>query len=84
MSWTNDSRPLRDDEYPDPDTDEDTYDTFSCPECGASVFEDAVQCPYCSAYISSPARSRFGQSIIWIGLGLLALASLVTLIGLLR
>ena len=83
MSWPNDSRPFRDEEYPEPDADDETYDTFPCPECGASIFEDADQCPYCSAYVSLPHRSRFGHTVIWIGLTLLALACLVTVFNML-
>ena len=81
MSWFNDHQPLRDDEYPEPDEDEDTYDTVTCPECGASVFEDAIQCPHCSAYISSSTSPWQGRPILWIALGLLGIAG--TILGLL-
>ena len=84
MSWSNDGQPLRDEEYPEPDPDEDTYDTVTCPECGASVFEDAGQCPVCSAYISPSTSPWQGRSILWIALGALGtVGTIFALLGLL-
>jgi hypothetical protein len=85
MSWRNDSKPLRDEEYPEPDGDDESFDqTYPCPECGAAVYEDAEQCPHCFAYVSPSSSPWQGRSLVWIGLGLLGIgATLVTLLRLL-
>jgi len=44
--WDNDS-----DEQWDFD-DDDPSVTVPCPECGADMFEDAIQCPSCKTYVS--------------------------------
>jgi hypothetical protein len=77
MSWSHDSRPLRDEEYPDPDADDENYETFPCPECGAAVFEDADQCVTCGAYVSPSTSPWRGRSLIWIGLGLLGVVATI-------
>ena len=82
MSWSNDSRPLRDEEYPDPDPDEEHYETISCPECGATLFEDVDQCPACGAFVLVSTSPWRGRSLIWIGLGLLGVvATILTLLA---
>ncbi len=77
MPWTNDPRPFRDEEYPEPDPDEDLEVTVACPECGASVYEDVSQCPYCSAYISISTNPWRGRSLVWVALGLLGVAGTI-------
>jgi hypothetical protein len=83
MSWTNDPRPWRDEEYPEPDPDEDSDETVPCPECGALIYEDASQCPHCSTYISPSTSVWQGRSLLWIALGLLGITgTIIALLGL--
>jgi DNA-directed RNA polymerase subunit RPC12/RpoP len=72
--------PDEDDEYPD---DDETTATVTCPECGAEVYEDAVQCPVCGSYVTYYRRVWTGRPIWWIVLALLGVvATIVVLAGL--
>ena len=79
MTWDDSSRPLRDEEYPEPDPQADEWDTLACPECGEWVHEDVEQCPHCGSFISltAPVGPLLGRPIIWAGLILLFVGSLV-------
>ncbi|MBN1589420.1 MAG: zinc-ribbon domain-containing protein [Pirellulales bacterium] len=74
---------LDDDEYPDPPDDEDETPTASCPECGADVYEDAVQCPACGAYITPTSGSHLwaGRPVWWIVLGVLGIAATIVVLA---
>ncbi len=76
---------LDDDEYPDDDEyDDDSSLTVGCPDCGAEIYEDAVQCPVCGTYVTHGAgRAWSGRPTWWIVVGLLGvLATILTLAGL--
>jgi hypothetical protein len=71
------------DESDDLDEDDEATSTLPCPECGADVYEDAVQCPACGNYITHPTSVWAGRPGWWILLGLLgAVAAIVVLAGL--
>ncbi|OHB72868.1 MAG: hypothetical protein A2V70_04460 [Planctomycetes bacterium RBG_13_63_9] len=82
---------LRDDEFPDDDGDDDydddNYDdgpaeTLPCGQCGAEIYEDAVRCPACGAYVTHNASIWSGRPPWWILLGILAaILALAGLIG---
>jgi len=64
-------------------TDDDLSETLPCPHCGAEVYEDAVQCPVCGAYITHRNTVFTGRPVWWILLGLLGiLATIAVLAGL--
>ena len=80
---------LGDDEFPDEDEFDDEFDddsslTVACPECGAEIYEDAVQCPVCGTYVTHGAgRAWSGRPTWWIAVGLLGvLATILALAGL--
>jgi endogenous inhibitor of DNA gyrase (YacG/DUF329 family) len=76
---------LGDDEFPDEDeADDDSSLTVPCPECGAEIYEDAVQCPVCGTYVTHDARDAWsGRPAWWIAAGLLGvLATILALAGL--
>jgi len=74
---------LRDDEFPDEDEfDDDLSPVAPCPQCGAEVYEDAVQCPICGTYITDHGNLWTGRPLWWIVLGLLgAVATVLALAG---
>ena len=74
MTCTDDSKPLDDSEYPDPDEDDEAYDVIVCPNCRQEVFEDANQCPHCLFYISSSTDPWVGRPTWWIVLGVAGVA----------
>lgn len=76
MNWS-DHRPIEDYEYPEPDEDDDVYETVECPECGADVFEDADVCPQCYAAIHASKSLWQGRPIWWILLGLIGIAATI-------
>ena len=63
---------LLDHEYPDEEPDEeDESDTVSCSQCGAAIYHDAVRCPVCGHYQTTPRNSVWmGRPMWWILLGL--------------
>ena len=63
-------------EYDDLDGDDESL-TLPCPECGADVFEDAVQCPVCGNYITHSTSVWQGRPGWWIVLGLLGVVALI-------
>jgi hypothetical protein len=81
---------LGDDEFPGEDEfDNDQFDddaslTVPCPECGAEIYEDAVQCPVCGSYVTHAGRNLWsGRPTWWIAVGLLGiLATILMLAGL--
>ena len=76
---------LDEDEFPDEDEfDDDSSLTVACPDCGAEIYEDAVQCPVCGSYVTHGARHAWlGRPIWWIAVGLLGvLTTILALAGL--
>ena len=77
---------LRDDEYPeeeypDDDSQDGLSETVSCSQCGAEIYEDAVQCPICGSYVAPDTAVFSGKPGWWIVLGLLgALATVAMLV----
>lgn len=72
-----------DDEYYDEDdSDDEVSETLPCPECGADVYEDAEQCPYCGAYITFGTNVWSRQPTWWIVLGLLGVVVTVLVLAL--
>jgi hypothetical protein len=82
--WTQESDDdFNEDEFPDEDVDDDPTETVPCPSCGADVYEDAEQCPYCGTYITSQTSPWAGRSVWWIVLAVLGLlATILVLSGL--
>ncbi len=75
--------PLEDWEEPDPDEgddEDDSSDTYFCPECGATVYEDCERCPECGDYITPQSRSTFAPGRRWIVV--VAVALIVMMLGL--
>ena len=67
---------FEDDEYPDAyDGDADDAELIACPHCGAEIYEDSVQCPICSEYVSLNTSPWALRSWWWIGLGLAGIAA---------
>jgi hypothetical protein len=75
----NDDRPLEDREYPDEDSsdEEDESALVPCPQCGADIYEDTVQCPVCGEYVTHSARAWDGRPGWWIALGLLGIIAVL-------
>ncbi len=76
---------LRDEEYPDDDSaDEDSVDEFTetvlCSQCGAEVYEDAVQCPVCGSYLTPDTAVWTGKPGWWVVLGLLGILATVAIL----
>jgi len=70
-------------EAPDDAADDDLTETTPCPSCGADVYEDAEQCPYCGTYLTSQTSPWAGRSVWWIVLAVLGLlATILALSGL--
>jgi endogenous inhibitor of DNA gyrase (YacG/DUF329 family) len=75
----NDDRPLEDWEYPDEGSsdEEDESALVPCPQCGADIYEDAVQCPVCGEYVTHGTRAWEGRPGWWIALGLLGIIAVL-------
>jgi hypothetical protein len=74
---------LDDNEYPDERPDDDETETVPCPECGAEVYEDALQCPVCGNYVTHDTSVWSGRPGWWVLLGLVGvLAAIAVLAGL--
>ncbi len=75
------SNPLDDDvddgEFPDAEFDEGPTETVPCSQCGAEVYEDAVQCPACGTYVTADTNVWSGRPVWWIVLGLLGVVAAV-------
>lgn len=72
---------LDEDEFPD--ENDDVTETIPCPACGAAIYEDAEQCPYCGTYVTSQTSPWAGRSWWWIVLAVLGLlATILALSGL--
>ena len=63
MAWDylDEDDELEDHEYPDEPEDDDSLEDddvyIGCPECGADVYEDALQCPECGFYMDESSRA---------------------------
>lgn len=67
------------DQFDDSEFDEgdDSTETVPCSECGADVYEDAVQCPHCGSYIFAQTNVWAGRPGWWIALGLLGVVAVI-------
>jgi DNA-directed RNA polymerase subunit RPC12/RpoP len=53
-----DDRDLQEWELPEPDDEaeaDSSTATIRCPGCGAAIYEESVQCPYCGDYVTPDA-----------------------------
>jgi uncharacterized paraquat-inducible protein A len=67
-----------DDEEPfDDDMGDETAEVVECPECGASVYEDAEQCPSCGQYIVHSTSVLTGRSFWTIALFLAGVVAMI-------
>ena len=64
-----DHKPLQDHEYPDPDVEDEGYETITCPSCGESIYEEAPECPYCGEYVTVSTSAWTGRPFWWLTLG---------------
>lgn len=71
-----------DPEDPDPDFDEDSYESevVPCPNCGADVHEDSPRCPACGDFITHSTNPWRGKPTWWIALGLAGIGAVLWLI----
>jgi hypothetical protein len=69
------------DDWPEEPDDEAT-ETITCRQCGADIYEDAVQCPECGWYVTGDTSAWSDRPTWWIVLGLLgALAFALAMLG---
>ena len=78
--WEFDEADDEPDDGDDFDDDEATL-TCPCPECGAVVYEDAVQCPVCGNYITHQTNVWLGRPAWWIVLGVLGVAAAIAMLA---
>ena len=71
MNFDDANKPLEDYEYPDPDVEDDEAEaeTVVCSHCGESIYEEAVECPYCGNYVSSSTSPWTGRPMWWLIIG---------------
>ena len=74
-----------DEDWELPDEEEEGYGdddgetpTIDCPACGATVYEDAEQCPVCGEYITQSTSAWDGKPLWWIILGLLGIFAVLS------
>jgi hypothetical protein len=68
---------LDDRESPDDDFDDESTETVPCCQCGAQVYEDAIRCPACGAYLTHHTSLWSGRPGWWILLGLLGILAVI-------
>ena len=69
---------LLENEFPEEDElDDDLSETVPCAQCGAEVYEDAVRCPNCGAYLTHDTNTWSGRPGWWIILGLLGILAVI-------
>jgi predicted nucleic acid-binding Zn ribbon protein len=68
---------FQDNEFPNHDSDDEPTQTAPCPQCGADIYEDAVQCSACGTYITQETNVWSGRPPWWIILGLLGILAVV-------
>ena len=77
---------LNDYEYPDDDVlyddDLDDPDNYSdvCPNCDASIYDDADYCPRCGEFIPLDTSPFAGRPAIWTVLGIIGIAAVIATI----
>ncbi len=81
---------IEDFEYPDPQDESmddnpgayeyDQTETLPCPECGASIYEDAPSCPHCGCYVTFSASLWTGRGQWWIWLGAAGIVAVVIML----
>ena len=73
---------LNDEEYPDEEAaDDDSSLVSPCPECGAEVYEDAVQCPVCGHFITHDTHVWSERPAWWILLGVLGVVAAILVLA---
>lgn len=71
------------DEFSEENDDDNSTETVPCPSCGAAIYDDAEQCPYCGQYITADTSPWTGHSFWWILLAVIGLvATILALSGL--
>lgn len=86
MPWENSSfeepgDELNDDEYPQQEYDDDSTETVLCGNCGAEIYEEAVQCPECGTYVTADNSVWSGRPTWWIVLALLGVVAVILVFG---
>ena len=70
------------DEPPD-GTEDDAAETAACPNCGAEIYEEAVECPVCGSYVTFGTNVWSGRPAWWIVLAVMGVvAAILMLTGL--
>lgn len=79
MEFDDANRPIEDYEYPEPDIEDDETETATlrCSSCGESIYEEAVECPYCGNYVDANTSVWNGRPIWWLLLGVLGIAAVI-------
>ena len=76
-----DDRPLNEWELPEPDENEDedenVSETRACPSCGATIYEDAEQCPACEEYVVFSDAALSGWPLWLVALGLVGIVAVI-------
>lgn len=60
--WANDTDDLDDDRDAPRAEDVNDEETLTCPECGATVYDDMDECPHCYAPLTNTAMSHGPRS----------------------
>jgi len=69
-----------DEEYADDDSPDELSETASCSQCGAEVYEDAIECPVCGSYVTPDTAVFAGKPGWWILLGILGVLATVAML----
>jgi hypothetical protein len=73
---------LNDRELPDGDDfDGDEGELLPCPECGADIYEESQQCPYCGSYVTFSTHPFTGRAWWWVALGLLGIIAMIVMLA---
>jgi hypothetical protein len=70
-----------DDEGDDDDFDGDEGELLPCPECGADIYEESQQCPYCGSYVTFSTHPFTGRAWWWVALGLLGIIAMIVMLA---
>ena len=71
-----------DSDWDDVEDVDDTDYTFPCPECGAEVYEEAVQCPKCGSYITFDTSPWAGKPTWWVAMGIVGIIAVIIALAL--
>ncbi|MCP4193922.1 MAG: hypothetical protein GY768_25210 [Planctomycetaceae bacterium] len=86
MKFDDANKPIEDYEYPEPDVEDDEMETetVSCSQCGESIYEEAVECPYCGNYVQASTSAWSGRPIWWLIIGGIGVAAVIYTLSLAR